>query len=85
VRAISEVLVAGDFYPDEPIASFPWPLLLQAGGFARLDGSRLDLTPKGRKALGQPAHEVSRGLSGGAGKGSPLRCGISPGAGKMSS
>jgi hypothetical protein len=62
VRAIADVLVAGDFYPDEPIASFAWPLLLQAGGLARLDGSRLDLTPKGRKALGQPAHEVIRGL-----------------------
>jgi Helicase conserved C-terminal domain len=62
VRTIAEVLVAGDFYPDEPISSFAWPLLLQAGGLARLDGSWLDLTPKGRKALGQPAHEVIRGL-----------------------
>jgi hypothetical protein len=62
VRSIADVLVAGDFYPDEPIASFAWPLLLQAGALARLDGTRLALTPKGRKALGQPAHEVIRGL-----------------------
>ena len=55
VRTVAEALVAGDFYPDEAIASFAWPLLLQAGGLARLDGPRLTLTPKGRKALGQPA------------------------------
>jgi hypothetical protein len=62
VRTVTEALVAGDFYADEPIAAFAWPLLLQAGGLARLDGTRLALTPKGRKALGQPAHDVVRGL-----------------------
>jgi hypothetical protein len=62
IRTVAEALVAGDFYPDEAIASFAWPLLLQAGGLARLDGTRLALTPKGRKALGQPAHDVIRGL-----------------------
>ena len=62
IRTVAEALVAGDFYPDEAIASFAWPLLLQAGGLARLEGSRLTLTPKGRKALGQPGHEVVRGL-----------------------
>ena len=36
-RTVAEVLVAGDFYPDEPIAAFAWPLLLQAGGLARLE------------------------------------------------
>jgi hypothetical protein len=61
VRAITDVLVAGDFYPDEPIASFAWPLLLQAGALARLDGTGLALTPKGRKALSEPAHEVVSG------------------------
>ncbi len=61
VRAVADVLVNGDFYTDEPIVSFAWPLLLQAGALAR-DGTRLALTPKGRKALGQPAHEVIRGL-----------------------
>jgi hypothetical protein len=62
VRTVAEALVAGDFYPDEAIASFAWPLLLQAGGLARRDGTRLELTPRGRKALGQPAHDVIRGL-----------------------
>jgi Helicase conserved C-terminal domain len=62
VRTVAEALVAGDFYPDEAIASFAWPLLLQAGGLARLEGPRLSLTPKGRKAIGQPGHEVIRGL-----------------------
>ena len=61
-RTVAEALVAGDFYPDEAIASFAWPLLLQAGGLARLEGQRLTLTTKGRKAIGQPGHEVIRGL-----------------------
>lgn len=60
VRAVADVLVAGDFYPDDAIAAFAWPLLLQAGGLARLDGTRLALTPRGRAALGRPAHEVVR-------------------------
>jgi hypothetical protein len=62
VNAVREVLVAGDFYPDEAIAAFAWPLLLQAGGLARLEGPRLALTAKGRAALGRPAHEVIREL-----------------------
>src|SRR3954464_201358 len=62
VTAVREVLVAGDFYPDEAIAAFAWPLLMQAGGLAELQGSRLALTAKGRAALGRPAHEVIRDL-----------------------
>jgi Helicase conserved C-terminal domain len=62
VKAVREVLVAGDFYPDEAIAAFAWPLLLQAGGLARLENSRLALTASGRAALGRPAHEVIRDL-----------------------
>src|SRR3954462_10717550 len=50
VRTIADILIGGDFYPGEPIAAFAWPLLLQAGALARLDGTRLVLTPKGRKA-----------------------------------
>ena len=61
-RTVAEALVAGDYYPDEAIASFAWPLLLQAGGLARLEGPRLTLTPKGHKALGRPGHEVIRAL-----------------------
>src|SRR6187397_1523634 len=59
-RTVGEALVAGDFYPGEDIAAFAWPLLLQAGGLARLEGQRLTLTTKGRKAIGQPGHEVIR-------------------------
>src|SRR3954466_4543301 len=47
VTAVREVLVAGDFYPDEAIAAFAWPLLLQAGGLAELQGSRLSPPPEG--------------------------------------
>ncbi|GAA3459492.1 helicase-associated domain-containing protein [Saccharothrix longispora] len=62
VRTVSAHLVHGDFYPEEPIAAFAWPLLLQAGGLASLDGTRLRLTPKGRSALGKPSAEAIRGL-----------------------
>jgi hypothetical protein len=62
IRTVAEHLVCGDFYTDEPIASFAWPLLLQAGGLAKLGGTRLQLTPKGRAALSKPAAEVIRQL-----------------------
>ena len=62
VRLIEAHLATGDFYPDQPIASFAWPLLIQAGGLANLDGARLQLTPKGRAALGKPPAEVVRQL-----------------------
>jgi hypothetical protein len=50
VTAIAEVLDSSDFYPDEPIAAYAWPLLLQAGGLAELAGGRLQLTGRGRAA-----------------------------------
>lgn len=62
IRTIDAHLVDGDFYADEPIAGFAWPLLIQAGGLARLEGTRLQLTPKGRAALGKPPAEVIRHL-----------------------
>ena len=62
VRTVGAHLVDGDFYPEEPIAAFAWPLLLQAGGLASLDGTRLRLTPKGRAALGKPSVEAIRSL-----------------------
>ena len=58
VRVVADALVDGDFYRDEAIAAFAWPLLVQAGGLARLDGSRLTLTPQGRRAIDAPAHDV---------------------------
>jgi hypothetical protein len=51
ILAIVSHLADGDFYALEPIASFAWPLLLQAGGLAKLDGTRLQLTTKGVAAL----------------------------------
>ncbi|MFC6093689.1 helicase-associated domain-containing protein [Saccharothrix lopnurensis] len=62
VRTVGAHLVRGDFYPEEPIAAFAWPLLLQAGGLASLDGARLRLTPKGRAVLGKPSAEAVRNL-----------------------
>jgi hypothetical protein len=62
IRTIDAYLAHGDFYADEPIAAFAWPLLVQAGGLAKLDGTRLQLTPKGRAALGRPPAETIRHL-----------------------
>ena len=62
IRVLGEHLRDGDFYPHVPIASYAWPLLLQAGGLAKLGGARLELTPKGRAALRGSAPEVVRGL-----------------------
>jgi hypothetical protein len=62
IRTVGSRLVDGDFYVAEPMAAFAWPLLLQAGGLARIDGGRLRLTSKGRAALNASAAEVVRGL-----------------------
>jgi hypothetical protein len=59
VKLVEDVLVAGDFYDTgEPIAAFAWPLLIQAGGLARLAGSRLELSPRGRATLDSPSYEA---------------------------
>ncbi|MEV6341938.1 helicase-associated domain-containing protein [Actinoplanes sp. NPDC051851] len=62
VVEIAKVLSAGDFYPDEPIAAFAWPLLVQAGGLAEITGGKLQLTAKGRAALDKPAAGIVRAL-----------------------
>jgi len=62
IRTIDTHLAQGDFYTDQPIASFAWPLLIQAGGLAKLEGTRLQPTPKGRAALGKPPAEAIRHL-----------------------
>jgi hypothetical protein len=65
VRLVEDALVAGDYYggPEddpggggEPIAAFAWPMLLQAGGLARLDGSTLTLTRRGQEVLDRPSY-----------------------------
>ena len=59
VKLVEDVLVAGDFYDSgEPIAAFAWPLLIQVGGLARLAGTRLELTPRGRAVLARPSYEA---------------------------
>lgn len=62
VGTIASHLADADFYALEPIASFAWPLLLQAEGLAKLDGTRLQLTTKGHAALRKPAAESIRDL-----------------------
>src|SRR5271157_6476567 len=42
----------------EPIAAFAWPMLLQAGGLARLAGTGLELTPRGEAALARPSYHA---------------------------
>jgi hypothetical protein len=72
IDAITSILEGGDYYPclpvtnkwdDEnagPIRAFAWPLLVQAGGFVQLSGSKLQLTKAGRKALAEPVAETIR-------------------------
>jgi hypothetical protein len=51
VGAVTEALAGGDFYGDAslgPIAAFAWPLLVQAGGLAELNGTRLHPSARGR-------------------------------------
>ena len=42
----------------EPIAAFAWPMLLQAGGLARLAGTGLELTPRGEAVLARPSYQA---------------------------
>lgn len=63
VRTVTEHLADGDYYDDQeigPIAAFAWPLLVQAGGLAALEGGKLRLTAKGRAALSKPGAETIR-------------------------
>ncbi|MDQ6991975.1 MAG: hypothetical protein Q9M31_00740 [Mariprofundus sp.] len=68
LNKIDKLLIEGDFYSrDEdlnienyaggairPIRPYAWPLLLQTGGFAKINGNKLALTAAGKKALNQP-------------------------------
>ena len=62
VRLVEDVLVAGDYYDrrgeGEAIAAFAWPMLLQAGGLARLSGPVLELTPRGEAVLAGPSYQA---------------------------
>ena len=59
VKLVEDVLVAGDFYDSgEPIAAFAWPLLIRVGGLARIAGTRLELTSRGRAVLASPSYQA---------------------------
>ncbi|MHA7175159.1 hypothetical protein ACX80D_00730 [Arthrobacter sp. Sr24] len=60
MRLLEKELPGGDFYANEAISSFAWPLLLQAGGLA--DGPRMALTPRGHTALSKDPALVLKGL-----------------------
>lgn len=60
VTAVAAALQDGDFYPDDAISAFAWPLLVLAGGLARIQGGRLRLTPKGEKALSDAPENAIR-------------------------
>ncbi|MGV9709539.1 helicase-associated domain-containing protein [Gordonia sp. NPDC003424] len=62
VSTVANHLANGDFYATDAIAAFAWPLLIQSGGLAELEGTRLALTPKGRAALGKPPADIIRDL-----------------------
>ncbi|WP_326549745.1 helicase-associated domain-containing protein [Micromonospora sp. NBC_01813] len=62
VVTVAETLSGGDFYPDEAIAAYAWPLLVQAGGLAEVVGGKLQLTARGRTALRKPAADIVKGL-----------------------
>ncbi len=59
VRLVGDVLVAGDYYDGgEPIAAFAWPMLVQVGRLAILDGTTLELSARGRAVLAAPGYEA---------------------------
>jgi len=67
---ITQALRGGDFYPPDevlddydqtpigPMKAFAWPLILQSAGFVKLNGTKLELTAAGQKALRCPPEEA---------------------------
>jgi hypothetical protein len=62
IATVASHLAHGDFYGLDSIASFAWPLLVQAGGLVKIEGGKLRLTSNGLAALGEPPSDVIRGL-----------------------
>jgi hypothetical protein len=62
MATVEQALRGGDFYQGEAMASFAWPLLVQAGGLAELAGTKMVLTERGNKALSKPGAETIRHL-----------------------
>lgn len=75
-KTIRKALSMGDFYPEDMestdswdvkmgeagIRPFAWPLILQAGGLVRINGSKLELSRTGKAAMTKPAHDVIKNL-----------------------
>ena len=62
VVLVAQALTGGDFYRDEAISAYAWPLIVQAGGLATVSAGKLQLTARGRAALTHPAADVIRQL-----------------------
>jgi hypothetical protein len=63
VKLVEDALVTGDYYDvGEPIAAYAWPLLVQAGGLARLAGTELELTARGEQVLASPGYDALAAL-----------------------
>lgn len=71
LRLLTDRMVDGDFYGDEPpkdawgqrigpIKAFAWPMLLQAAALAQRKGSKLALSKAGLKAVGSAPADVLR-------------------------
>ena len=75
-KVIRNALSMGDFYPEDMestdswdvkmgeagIRPFAWPMILQAGGLVRINGSKLELSRTGKAAMAKPAHDVIKNL-----------------------
>lgn len=74
LNAIAPLLQDGDYYSGTPelgdngqdpigaIAPFAWVMLIQAGGLAKLDGKKLQLTTAGQKAMSAAPAKTIKGI-----------------------
>ncbi|MGW5233994.1 hypothetical protein ACWEQU_17270 [Streptomyces nodosus] len=66
VRTRGEIFTGGDFYEDEPVRAFAWPLLLHADCLTELSRGRMELTAPGCNLRGRlpPGGVAERGPRG---------------------
>ena len=71
IKSVGGLLLGGEFYGKEehdedqkigPIKAFAWPLLVQAGGLAKVSGTGLELSRAGIRALSVPAEKTIKNL-----------------------
>jgi len=67
VRAVAGGLAGGDFFAGTaseselgPVRAYAWPCVVQAAKLARRRGTKLELTPAGRRSLLEPPTDVLR-------------------------